>query len=166
MQASNTIGMVLHAARVIPVPQALESLTGIKLKKTRAVPQLCQNRSFSSYFGHLRAKGRFYRFLKTLKNEIGELGGRSRWQLSESSSSVSRLFRLFQLEGRDGCNAQRAQALFSSLSFRSRPPLPTIFLIGRHLAKTRGGKRGQITSMIRFVREISAARVTAGSRRR
>jgi hypothetical protein len=34
---------------------------------------------------------------------------------------------------------------------RSPPPLPTIFLMGRGLAK-RGGKRGQITSMIRFVR--------------
>ncbi len=31
------------------------------------------------------------------------------------------------------------------------PPLPTIFLIGRDLTKTRGGKRGQIGPMIRFV---------------
>src|SRR5260370_34970152 len=45
---------------------------------------------------------------------------------------------------------------------RSPPPLPTILLIGRDLAKTRGGKRGQISPMIRFVREFSAARVTAG----
>ncbi len=45
---------------------------------------------------------------------------------------------------------------------RSPPPLPTIFLIGRDLTKTRGGKRGQITSMIRFVREVLAARVTTG----
>jgi len=42
------------------------------------------------------------------------------------------------------------------------PPLPTILLIGRDLAKTRGGKRGQISPMVRFVCEFSAARVTAG----
>src|SRR5438445_5684649 len=35
---------------------------------------------------------------------------------------------------------------------RSPPPLPIILLIGRNLAKTRGGKKGQITPMIRFVR--------------
>jgi hypothetical protein len=36
------------------------------------------------------------------------------------------------------------------MQFRSPPPLPTILLIGRHLTKTRGGKRGKIASMIRF----------------
>ena len=51
---------------------------------------------------------------------------------------------------------------FLRCCFRSPPPLPTIFLIGRDLVKTRGGKRGQIASMIRFVREFSAARVTTG----
>ena len=37
--------------------------------------------------------------------------------------------------------------------------LPTTLLIGRHSAKTRVGERGQISAMIRFVEEISAARV-------
>src|SRR6202158_1037958 len=56
-----------------------------------------------------------------------------------------------------------AKILLSRRSWvRSPPPLPTILLIGRDLAKTRGGKRGQISPMIRFVREFSAARVTAG----
>jgi hypothetical protein len=40
--------------------------------------------------------------------------------------------------------------------------LPTIVLTGRLLTKTRGGKRGQITPMIRFVRELPAARGTTG----
>src|SRR5258708_34767055 len=46
--------------------------------------------------------------------------------------------------------------------FRSPPPLPTIFLIGRDLTKTRGGRRGQIGPMIRFVRTFSAARMPTG----
>src|SRR3984957_3941583 len=48
------------------------------------------------------------------------------------------------------------------MQIRSPPPLPTIFPTGRDLVKTRGGKRAQITPMIRFVREFSAARVTTG----
>jgi hypothetical protein len=47
---------------------------------------------------------------------------------------------------------------------RSPPPLPTIALIGRHLAKTRGGKKGQIRRMARFCVSFSAARVTTGRR--
>src|SRR6266576_1489362 len=47
---------------------------------------------------------------------------------------------------------------FLGARVRSPPPLPTIFLIGRDLAKTRGGKRGQIHSLA-FLR---ISRVTAG----
>ncbi len=36
--------------------------------------------------------------------------------------------------------------LSTSLLVRSPPPLPTIFLMIGHLAKTRGGKKGQILS--------------------
>jgi hypothetical protein len=50
------------------------------------------------------------------------------------------------------------------MQFRSPPPLPTIFLIGRDLAKMRGGKRAQITLMIRSCVNFSTARVTTGFR--
>ena len=40
--------------------------------------------------------------------------------------------------------------LSTSLLVRSPPPLPTIFLIGRDLTNSRGGKRGQIRPLIRF----------------
>src|SRR6266446_6893539 len=36
------------------------------------------------------------------------------------------------------------------LLVRSPPPLPSIFLIDGHLTKTRGGKKGQISPMVRF----------------
>jgi hypothetical protein len=45
---------------------------------------------------------------------------------------------------------------------RSPPPLPTILLAGRHLAKTRGGKKGQISPTSGFCVFFSVARVTTG----
>ena len=48
------------------------------------------------------------------------------------------------------------------MQFRSPPPLPTIFLMDGHLAKTRGGKKGQIKLMIRFRFLFLATRVTTG----
>jgi len=42
------------------------------------------------------------------------------------------------------------------------PTLPIILLIGWHLVKSRGGKRGQISPMIRLVRQFPSARVTTG----
>jgi hypothetical protein len=54
------------------------------------------------------------------------------------------------------------QDLAIVLQVRSPPPLPTIFLMDGYLTKIRGGKKGQIRSMIRFLQEFSAARVTAG----
>ena len=49
-----------------------------------------------------------------------------------------------QPEFRDGCPSSRRSWV------RSPPPLPTILLAGRYLAKTRGGKKGQISLMVRF----------------
>jgi hypothetical protein len=57
---------------------------------------------------------------------------------------VRGLFRLFRLAGMGGCNALRAQALLKYLSFRSPPPLPSIFLMDGHLTKIRGGKKGRL----------------------
>jgi hypothetical protein len=71
-----------------------------------------------------------------------------------------------QLELVGGCNAMKSRDLELWGHVRSPPPLPTIFQIGRNLAKMRGGKRGQITPMIRFLREVPAARVTTGLERR
>ena len=51
------------------------------------------------------------------------------------------------------------------LNNNSIPTAPTIRLSdGWTLSKTRGGKKGQIRPMIRFVQEFSAARVTTGFR--
>src|ERR1700721_4872766 len=46
---------------------------------------------------------------------------------------------------------QNQRDLVKVPKFRSPPPLPTILLAGRHLPKTRGGKKGQIHAMIRFL---------------
>jgi hypothetical protein len=47
-------------------------------------------------------------------------------------------------------SARPAKVHFREAWVRSPPPLPTILLAGRHLPKTRGGKKGQLRPMIRF----------------
>jgi hypothetical protein len=97
---------------------------GLIRSRHAPVPKLCQNPTFSFRSSYLRAKSRFPDLLETL---VVKSDGWSCWtQVScAQGRRTRRLFRLFQLASGGGCNALRAQALFSSLSFRSPPPLPT-----------------------------------------